>query len=443
DEHIKKRLEDALKSNSSIDMDGMADALDEKYGIQDKEGIEELSVADDSDEDSNEIIRLSREIIEDAYAQGASDIHVETFENHLLVRYRIDGMCKEVAKLPQKASKPLLSRFKIMGTLDIAERRRPQSGRIVFKEFTKKKNMNIDLRIEVAPMNHGEKACMRILDKSKSTLPLDKLGFSEANLLRYREVIKTPFGMLLHCGPTGSGKSMTLYSALGEVYNPSLNIHTAEDPIEYTLEGLNQMQMAPKAGLTFASALRSFLRMDPDIILVGEIRDKETADIAVEAALTGHLLFSTLHTNDAAGTIARFTEMDVEPFMISASLLTVCAQRLMRRICPKCRLEHEPNEREAVLLELDKFKVDTIYKANPKGCQKCNQIGYKGRVGTHELLVMNEPLRDAVNKGMNTDEVKRTAVEEAGMITLHKDSMEKVRQGITDLEEALRCVKPD
>jgi type IV pilus assembly protein PilB len=284
---------------------------------------------------------------------------------------------------------------------------------------------------------------MRILDKSKSTLPLEKLGFSEENLDRYLKVIKTPFGMVLHCGPTGSGKSMTLYSALNEIYDPGLNIHTAEDPIEYTLEGLNQMQMNPKAGLTFASALRSFLRMDPDIILVGEIRDTETAEIAIEAALTGHLLFSTLHTNDAAGTIARFTEMGVEPFMISSSLLCVCAQRLMRRVCKNCKVEYEPQDREAELLELDSYPDATVFKANPNGCDKCGNIGYKGRVGTHELLIVNEPLRDAINKGLNTDDIKRAAVNEAGMVSLHKDSMDKVRLGITDIDEALRVVKPD
>lgn len=441
EERIQTRLKEIFNTASSIDIGEAVESVGQEYSTS-TESVEKVDVDKDADEDSAPIIKLSNRIIEDAYVKGASDIHVEPFEKYVLVRYRIDGMCKKILELPRDIIRPLISRFKIMGELDIAERRKPQSGRIVFQKFTSTK-INVDLRIEVAPMNHGEKACMRILDKTKSTLPLPKLGFSENNLTRYREAIKAPFGMILHVGPTGSGKSMTLYSALGERYSPELNIHTAEDPIEYTLEGINQMQMQPKAGVTFASALRSFLRMDPDIILVGEIRDRETADIAVEAALTGHLLFSTLHTNDAAGTIVRFTEMGVESFMISGSLVCVCAQRLMRRLCTECRQEYEPTEREAELLELDTYETDTLYRANPKGCPKCSEIGYKGRVGTHELMVINDVLRDAINEEATSDTLKEVAVNEAGMISLHKDTMEKVRQGITDIEEALRVVQPD
>jgi len=442
EEKIQAKLKEIFGGGSTdIDIGEAVESVGQEYGTS-TETVEKVDVDRNANEDSAPIIKLSNRIIEDAYVKGASDIHVEPFEKYVLVRYRIDGMCKKILELPRDIVKPLISRFKIMGELDIAERRRPQSGRIVFKKFTST-NINIDLRIEVAPMNHGEKACMRILDKTKSTLPLPKLGFSESNLTKYREAIKVPFGMILHVGPTGSGKSMTLYSALGERYSPELNIHTAEDPIEYTLEGINQMQMRPKAGVTFASALRSFLRMDPDIILVGEIRDRETADIAVEAALTGHLLFSTLHTNDAAGTVVRFTEMGVEPFMISGSMVCVCAQRLMRKLCTECRQAYEPTEREAELLELDTYKTDTIFKANPKGCDKCSNIGYKGRVGTHELMVINDALRDAINADATSDRLKEVAIQEGGMISLHKDTMEKVRQGITDIEEALRVVQPD
>ena len=243
-------------------------------------------------------------------------------ENDLLVRYRVDGICGEKLRLPKAVAGALAARLKVMSDLDIAEKRLPQDGRIVFKQFTKK-NIDIDLRVAVGPMNFGEKIVMRILDKSKSSLPITALGFSEENLVKYRKRIREPYGMILHCGPTGSGKSMTLFSALAEVANPDINIQTAEDPIEYTLAGINQMHK--QIGLTFATALRCYLRMDPDVILVGEIRDQETAEIAVEAALTGHLLLSTLHTNDAPSTIARFTDMGIEPFMISASLVVVCA----------------------------------------------------------------------------------------------------------------------
>jgi type IV pilus assembly protein PilB len=271
---------------------------------------------DDVSEESGPIIQLANRIIEDAYFSGTSDIHVEPQEKEVVVRNRIDGVCSEKLRLPKKVGPALVARLKIMCNLDISERRLPQDGRIIFKQYTKK-NLDLDLRVSTAPLNHGEGVVMRILDKQKSTLPLPALGFSEENLAKYRECIRQPYGMILHCGPTGSGKSMTLYSALNEINTPDIVIRTAEDPIEYTLPGLNQMQMHRQIGLTFAAALRSFLRQDPDIILVGEIRDKETAGIAVEAALTGHLLISTLHTNDAPTTVSRLTEMGVESFKVS------------------------------------------------------------------------------------------------------------------------------
>jgi type IV pilus assembly protein PilB len=360
----------------------------------------------------------------------------------LVVRYRIDGVCLEKLRLPAKVAPALVARFKIMSNLDIAERRLPQDGRIVFKQYTKK-SIDIDLRVSTAPLNHGEGVVMRILDKQKSTLPMTALGFSEQNLAIYREVIRQPYGMILHCGPTGSGKSMTLYSALNEINSSELVIRTAEDPIEYTLAGINQMQMNRQIGLTFAAALRAFLRQDPDIILVGEIRDKETANIAVEAALTGHLLLSTLHTNDAPSTVARLTDMGIEPFMISSSILCVCAQRLMRRVCKTCRQPYEPTGRElAVMQKAIEYKGGVIYKRNPNGCGKCGGTGYKGRVGIHELLVSNEELVDAINREVETAELKKIAVKN-GMKTLHQDSMIKVLAGVTTIEEALSTVPPD
>ena len=283
---------------------------------------------------------------------------------------------------------------------------------------------------------------MRILDKQKSTLPLTALGFSDDNLTKYRDLIRRPYGMVLHCGPTGSGKSMTLYSALNEINTPDLVIRTAEDPIEYTLPGINQMQMQKKIGLTFANALRAFLRQDPDIILVGEIRDLETAQIAVEAALTGHLLFSTLHTNDAPGTIARLTDMGIEPFMISASLVCVCAQRLMRRVCKNCREQYTPDGNEAEILEKAIGWKGPIYRAGQDGCPSCGGSGYKGRIGIHELMATSDELISAINKKAETNDLKHIAMRD-GMKTLHQDSMLKVKMGITSMAEAISTVAID
>jgi len=397
---------------------------------------------DDVSEESGPIIQLSNRIIEDAYYLGTSDIHIEPWEKEIIVRYRIDGICHEKLRLPKKVGPALVARLKIMCNLDIAERRLPQDGRIVFKQYTKK-NIDVDLRVSTAPLNYGEGVVMRILDKQKSTLPLPALGFTEENLTKYREVIRQPYGMILHCGPTGSGKSMTLYSALGEVNTPDVNIQTAEDPIEYTLAGINQMQMSRQIGLTFARALRCYLRMDPDIILVGEIRDEETAGIAVEAALTGHLLVSTLHTNDAPTTVTRLSEMGIEPFNISASLVCVCAQRLLRRVCKNCKQPIEPQGREKDILEKALGgPVEKIFKANPQGCPVCNGIGYKGRVGIHELMTNSEELTEGINKEIEVAQLKRIAMK-TGMKTLHQDSMLKVKMGLTTMEEALANVPPD
>lgn len=401
----------------------------------------EFSAADLEREDSAPIIQLTNRIIEDAYVCGASDIHIESTEKDLLVRYRIDGLCQDKLRLPKEAAGAVITRLKIMCNLDISETRLPQDGRIVFKRYSKK-NMDIDLRVAVGPVSHGEKVVLRILDKTKSALPLGALGFSDENLAIYRDCIRQPHGMILHCGPTGSGKSMTLYSALGEVNTRDMNIQTAEDPIEYTLPGLNQTQMNRQIGLTFARALRSYLRMDPDVILVGEIRDEETAQIAVEAALTGHLLVSTLHTNDAPSTIARLTEMGVEPFNISASLVCVCSQRLVRRVCKNCRVPYEPKGREEEILEKALGWTGQVFKANPHGCPSCSGIGYRGRIGIHELMVNSEELTEGINNRVEVAELKRIAMR-GGMKTLHQDSMLKVRSGISTMEEVLAAVSPD
>jgi type IV pilus assembly protein PilB len=428
-------LEEKRETPTSVGFGDVVQALGE--------GLEEVEISEAAleDEDSAPIITLANRIIEDAYYSGGSDIHIEPSEKTTRVRVRVDGNCQEKLTFPAKVSGALVARLKVMANLDISEKRLPQDGRIVFKQFTRK-NLDIDLRVSTAPLNYGEGVVMRILDKQKSTLPLQALGFEAENLALYRQLILRPFGMILHCGPTGSGKSMTLYSALNEINAPDMVIRTAEDPIEYTLPGICQMQMHRKIGLTFATALRAFLRQDPDIILVGEIRDQETAGIAVEAALTGHMLFSTLHTNDAPSTVARLTDMDVEPFMVSASLVCVCAQRLMRRVCKSCKQPFEPVGREAEILSKALQWSGPIYRANADGCPACNRTGYKGRVGIHELMGNSEGLVEAINKEMETAVIKRVAMLN-GMSTLHQDSMKKVRAGLSTMEEAISTVSPD
>jgi type IV pilus assembly protein PilB len=435
----EKDLKDKFSQGANSQSTGFDDVVQQigaEYGTV-------LQVTEDEfvNEESGPIIQLANRVIEDAYFAGASDIHVEPQENEIIVRYRIDGLCQEKLRLPAKVAPALVARIKIMCNLDISERRLPQDGRIIFKQYTKK-SLDLDLRVSTAPLNHGEGVVMRILDKQKATLPLPALGFSDENLAKYREIIRQPYGMILHCGPTGSGKSMTLYSALNEINSPEIVIRTAEDPIEYTLAGINQMQMHRQIGLTFATALRSFLRQDPDIILVGEIRDKETADISVEAALTGHLLLSTLHTNDAPSTVARLTDMEIEPFMISSSLLCVCSQRLARRVCKTCRMAYTPHGREKEIIEKAIGWSGQVYKHNARGCSKCNNSGYKGRVGIHELMVTNDELVEGINRKTETSELKRIAMR-GGMKTLHQDSMHKVKEGFTTMEEAIATVPAD
>jgi type IV pilus assembly protein PilB len=433
----ERDIRDKFSKNQQVEVQ-FTDVV-EQLGVE--FGTEDLGDEEVATEESGPIIDLANRIIEDAFFAGTSDIHVEPWEKELIVRYRIDGICQEKLRLSSRVSGALVARFKIMSNLDIAERRLPQDGRIVFKQFTKK-SIDIDLRVSTAPLNYGEGMVLRILDKQKSTLPLPMLGFTEGNLSIYRRVIRQPYGMILHCGPTGSGKSMTLYSALNEINSVDLVIRTAEDPIEYTLAGVNQMQMHRQIGLTFATALRAFLRQDPDVILVGEIRDRETAEIAVEAALTGHLLLSTLHTNDAPSAVARLTDMGVEPFMISASLVCVCAQRLMRRVCKHCKIPVEPEGREKELIEKAIGWSGPIFKAQVKGCPRCNRTGFKGRVGIHELMEISDELVDGINRKIETAELKRISIRH-GMMTLHQDSMLKVKEGITTFEEALATVPPD
>ena len=399
---------------------------------------ERVDIEEGVNEQSAPIIRLSTQIVEEAYEKRSSDIHIEPFETETIVRYRVDGVMHIQKRLPPAAIRALLSRYKIMSGLDIAEHRMPQDGRIKFKTFSRK-GYDIDLRVSIIPVAFGEKVVMRILDKQSTVQGLDTMGFSAENLATYRKMIRMPYGMILHVGPTGSGKTTTLYAALTEINKPELNIQTAEDPVEYMLKGVNQSQMHHDIGYDFKRALRAFLRQDPDVVMVGEVRDLETASIAVEAALTGHLLFSTLHTNDSVGTIVRMVEMGLEPFLVSSSLLLVCAQRLMRRLCD-CKVKAEPSESEQRALLTCGFDPDDLALYATGGCDNCGNTGYRGRTGTHEVLTMSPELHELVNKRAGDEDLHEAAIR-AGMVPIFQDAMAKVAAGTTSFEEAVRVVR--
>jgi type IV pilus assembly protein PilB len=406
--------------------------------------VEQREMRDFSD---GPIIQLANHLIEDAHARGASDIHVEPQEKDVRIRFRVDGNLQDRVRLPKQAHDPLIARFKIMAPpMKIDERRLPQDGKIVFKNYSRS-GLDLDLRVATAPATWGEKAVLRLLSKSSIALGLDSMGFSAENLEKFRWAARQPYGMVLCCGPTGSGKTTTLYSALSEVNTPDVNIQTAEDPVEYPLAGITQVQVNPPIGLTFASALRAYMRMDPDVILVGEIRDRETADCAIEASLTGHLLLSTLHTNDAASTVTRFIEMKIEPFLIASCLLLVSAQRLARRLCASCRVEWKPTADEKRALLLDARAAEkTLYRASEAGCERCAKSGYKGRVGIHEILAMEgetgAALRELIHRRVSSEALKAAAVEH-GMKTLWQDALLKVREGVTDLREVATVVRAE
>ncbi|MBD3233919.1 MAG: GAF domain-containing protein [candidate division Zixibacteria bacterium] len=431
----EKSIAKAIKS--AFKMDAQISETVAEVGKEYDSNAESIDIQEEVTESSAPIVQLASRIIEDAYDKGASDIHIEPFEKEVKVRYRIDGVLHETFSLPPKTINALISRLKIMSSLDISERRLPQDGRIKFKNYNSK-DIDIDLRVATGPMAFGEKVVMRILDKSAAAVALEQMGYSEYNLKIYRDLIKKPYGMILHCGPTGSGKTTALYAALNHINKPDVNIQTAEDPVEYMLVGVNQMQMLPEIGLTFARALRCYLRQDPDIIMVGEIRDLETAEIAIEAALTGHLMFSTLHTNDAPGTVTRFIDMGIQPFLISSSLLMVVSQRLVRRLC-KCKEEYEPSDEEQNLLGIEESDVTLFRK---RGCPLCSDTGYKGRMGVHELLTLSEEIKPLIDRKVSSDELRIQARKD-GMKTLFEDGALKVRNGLTSVEELLRVVRPE
>lgn len=418
------------KEKEEIGIGSILDQVKETYKAQ----IEVAEVTrDEATENSAPVVMLANKIVEEAFRKRASDIHLEPAPDFLRIRYRIDGDMVEVMRVPKYAQDALITRFKIMCDMRIDEKRQPQDGRI---DFTKHNpSIEIDLRVSTVPTPYGEDVVMRILDKKSSILNIEMLGFSEYNMKLYKEAINSPYGIILHVGPTGSGKSTALFAALKTLDTPDVKIVTAEDPVEYTLGGnIIQSNINPAAGYTFAKAMRAFMRHDPDIILVGEIRDLETAKTAVEASLTGHMVFSTLHTNDAVGTVTRLTEMGVEPYLVADSLVLVCAQRLVRRICQKCKESYLATAEEEELSKGDIKEGTTLYRG--RGCEACDGSGYKGRIGIYEILLMNKRLRNLLIKNAGTDELRKAALE-TGMRTLRMDAIEKALKGIISLEQVL------
>lgn len=427
DGELTKLLEQFTNMNQNIEAQAENVEEEPEFGNLGEDGVSDKPA-----------VILVNQIIHQAVRAGASDIHIEPQEKHTRVRFRIDGVLHEIMQQPIKMHPVLVSRIKVLGGMDIAERRIPQDGIITIKVEEK----TIDIRVASLPSAYGEKLTLRLLNRNSLSITLEQLGFADVHLKRYRKAMYTPYGFILITGPTGSGKSTTLYTTLAEINSPEKNIITLEDPIERRLAGLNQIQMNPKAGLTFASGLRSILRSDPDIIMVGEIRDQETAKIAVESALTGHLVFSTLHTNDAAGAVTRLCEMGVEPFLTAYSLIGVLAQRLVRVLCPQCKQAYQIS-REKLLDRIPDFPLeaheDSVTLFKPVGCLTCNHTGYAGRKGVFEFLSITENIQRLILDRASANQIKVAAIKE-GMSTLRQDGLIKVKHGITSIDELLRVV---
>jgi len=383
------------------------------------------------------VVRLVNVVLMSAIQKGASDIHIEPYEKELRVRYRIDGILYNIMAPPMKFRDAIVSRVKIMAKLDIAEKRLPQDGRIKIRFNESGQAKEIDFRVSVLPTLFGEKIVMRLLDKDKLMLDMTKLGFEPESLVKFEAAILRPWGMVLVTGPTGSGKTNTLYSSIARINTPETNIMTAEDPVEFNLAGINQVQVKESIGLNFAAALRSFLRQDPNIILVGEIRDFETAEIAVKAALTGHLVLSTLHTNDAPSTVNRLMNMGIEPFLVASSVHLICAQRLVRRVCSNCKEPHPLTPAALMQAGFSAEDASTVTSCKGAGCDRCNMTGFKGRVGLYEVLEVTEELKELILVGASGLELRRKAIDE-GMITLRMSGLRKVKDGMTTLEEVVR-----
>jgi len=422
-----------LVSLDSIDFDTGDDEAVQV--LEDNEEID-LAALSRMSEDAP-VVRLVNVLLVDALRRGASDIHVEPYEKELRIRFRIDGVLYDVMHPPLKLRDALISRVKIMSKLDISEKRLPQDGRIKIKVKVDSRSRELDFRVSTLPTLFGEKVVLRLLDKQNLMLDMTKLGFEPESLEKFRRNISKPYGMVLVTGPTGSGKTNTLYSALQSLNTVDTNIMTAEDPVEFNLMGINQVQMKEQIGLNFAAALRSFLRQDPNIILVGEIRDFETAEIGIKAALTGHLVLSTLHTNDAPSTISRLMNMGIEPFLVATSVNLIQAQRLIRRVCSQCK--HEQSTPAEALIEVG-FSADeakTLKTFKGKGCATCNNTGYKGRIGLYEVMEVTDEIRELILIGASALELRKKAIED-GMITLRESGLHKIRAGVTTIEEVVR-----
>ena len=434
EEEILKAIEKYYLPSTST-MESIVNETEEFEGLSEDEDVDHLKdIASEAP-----VIRLVNLIIQKALDMKASDIHLESFENELKVRYRIDGILHEIEEVPKRLQSAIISRIKIMSKLNIAERRLPQDGRIKIN-FNKRE---IDFRVSTIPTLYGESVVMRILDQSSIHFNLEGFGFSEDTLKLFYKMISVPHGMILVTGPTGSGKTTTLYGVLSKINSSEKKIITIEDPIEYNLHGVNQIQVNPSIGLSFANGLRSIVRQDPDIILVGEIRDRETAEIAIQSAMTGHLIFSTLHTNDAAGAITRLLDMGIEEYLISSCLVGVLAQRLVRRLCKNCMEEVLLTHEEKKELEENGFILppDTVYVE--KGCEKCSHTGYRGRIGIFELLPVDGEIRNLIIARTDSSGIKRKACENKGMKTLREDGWNKVKQGITTISEVIRVTQEE
>jgi len=425
---VKKLLSDVMYEIE------MADAGEANVQVIDNaEQKEEEDLSDfQDDKDSGPALKLTSKIITDAVDMNVSDIHIEPYEDDMRIRYRIDGMLHEIMKPPKRMNRSLATVIKVMAKLKVEEKRLPQDGRIKARIH----NKIIDIRVSTVPTLFGEKLALRILDRSAIQLNLDLLGFEPSNLKTFRQAIKSPYGIVLVTGPTGSGKTTTLYSGLKELNDPGINIITAEDPIEYSLMGINQLQVNEHIGLTFASALREYLRQDPNIIMVGEIRDLETAQISIRASLTGHLVISTVHTNSAAATVTRLVNMNVESYLIASTVLAIESQRLLRKICEKCRKEKKYPDDILQDAGIDPKKLDfPLYQG--EGCENCRGTGYKGRIGIFENMIITSEIRDLILQGVISAQLEKKAIEE-GMITLHESAKLKLEQGLTTIEEVIR-----
>jgi general secretion pathway protein E len=422
------RIRTTLMSDRSSELSNDDDDASDEFAQQLK-----IDVTDAEDDDAP-IIRYVNAIIFKASSERASDVHIEPFEEVLKVRFRIDGVLADIASEDKAFQAGIASRIKVMAGMNIAEKRLPQDGRIGIKIAGR----DVDIRVNTVPTQYGERIVMRLLDKTATVLDLETLGFTGYKLDVLSQLIQKPNGIILVTGPTGSGKTTTLYSCLARINTPELNVLTVEDPIEYQLDGVGQMQVNPKIDFTFAAGLRAILRQDPDVVMVGEIRDGETAEIAIQASLTGHLVFSTLHTNDAAGSISRLLDMGVEPFLVSSSLLAVMAQRLVRKLCPSCKVPHDLTDEEVGELGLDASKLTSrgVFARNPEGCSYCSQ-GYLGRTGIHELLIINDELRSLITRRVDSSQIKNEAVKH-GFKPLRADGAAKVLAGQTSVEEVVR-----